>query len=259
MSDLPGFARTGHAPPWAAEWGEDEHGVFVGFQVKGVVHTLRWIRPGRFIMGSPEKEEGRYDHEGPQHTAVITQGFWLGATAVSQALWQAVMGENPSRFQDQRRPVDTVSWEDTQQFIAKLNASASTSGFRLPSEAEWEYACRAGTTTRYWSGDTKTDLLQVGWCSENSEDQSHHVGLKPANPWGLHDMHGNVFEWCQDGLAPYEARELVDPTGPARGESRVIRGGSWRLPARNARSAYRNGIHPGLRYGPLGFRLARAG
>ena len=139
--------------PWAAEWGWDHFGVFVGFGIGGVVRRMRWVPVGSFTMGSPAEETGRFEDEGPQHEVEIGQGFWLGETPVTQALWKAVMGNNPSRFKSPDRPVEQVSWQDCQEFCKKLNERVPGLDARLPSEAEWEYACRAGTTTATWLGD----------------------------------------------------------------------------------------------------------
>jgi len=208
-------------------------------------------------MGSPEAEPGRWDDEGPQHHVNLTQGYWLGATPVTQALWSAVLGNNPSEFKGLERPVEQVSWDEAQGFIQALNKEIPGLDVRLPSEAEWEYACRAGTETLYWSGDTEADLARVAWYSGNSESKTHPVAGLAANPWGLYDMHGNVWEWCQDYWSSYQANAAIDPQGPEFGAKRVVRGGSWDNHARNARAASRNWLPPGVRYDFLGFRLAR--
>ena len=212
----------------------------------GVTQRLRWIPPGEFMMGSPNSEVGRFKREGPQHKVTLTEGFWLADTPCTQALWQAVMGENPSRFKSPRRPVEQVSWHDCQRFIARLNQLLPGSGFKLPSEAEWEYACRAGTQGASYGN---RDAAAVGG--------SHEVGQKSANPWGLYDMLGNVWEWCEDGQRRYTASPEVDPEGPLDGSERVIRGGSWYGHTRRVRAAARSARAPGDRYAFLGFRLAR--
>ncbi len=281
---------TGCPEPDAVEWGEDRHGVFQGFSVGGVVFRFRWIPPGTFTMGSPKGEAGRYEREGPQHDVTIAHGFWLGETPVTQALWQAVMGQNPSRFQTPDRPVEQVSWDDCRGFLERLNVRMPRLGARLPSEAEWEYACRAGTTAATWIGDLKilgdhnAPLLDaIAWYGGNSgrgfdvpkghnttnwRDKqysdtragSHPVGQKAANPWGLRDMLGNVWEWCADdwhgpgAWAPADGRPRDDEP---RSSNRVIRGGSWHSVARLVSAAYRRGCASGFRDGNLGFRLAR--
>lgn len=243
---------------WASSWGQDEHGVFEGFTVGGVEQRMRWIAPGSFLMGSPASDRESDGDERPQHEVTLTRGYWLADTPVTQALWKAVMGESPSHFEGADRPVETVSWEDCQRFCDRLNQRMPT-GFlaRLPTEAEWEHACRAGTNTpRYAS-----DLGSIAWFSDNSEGQTHPVKQKHPNPWGLYDMLGNVDEWCLDCWdygTPYSSGEPEqDPTGAATGGRRVIRGGSWSGPARLVRAAYRYGLPPGDRYQSLGLRLAR--
>ena len=159
---------------------------------------MRWIEPGTFQMGSPDSEDGRYSDEGPQHEVRLTKGFWLGDTPVTQALWTAAMGNNPSHFKDPKRPVESVSWDDVQQFLNKMNARVPGIGLGLPTEAQWEYACRAGTEgANYARGGQK--LADIAWFGENSGGQTHPVATKPCNDWGLYDMLGNVWEWCADG------------------------------------------------------------
>jgi len=263
-------------------------GVFVGFAVGDVAQRLRWIPPGSFVMGSPESEAGRYDDEG-QHEVTLTEGCWLGETPVTQALWQAVMGANPSRFKSADRPVEQVSWDDCQQLVKALNDMVPGLEARLPTEAEWEHACRAGTTTATWAGDLEilgrnnAPLLDsIAWYGGNcgvdfeladgwdttgeyweekqydfSRGGTHPVGRKEPNPLGLYDMLGNVYEWCADWYGPYQAEPVTDPRGPDVGASRVVRGGGWVSIARYVRAAYRGWDHPADRYGNLGLRLAR--
>ncbi len=247
---------TGCPPPWASAWGQDRYGPWAALCVGEVEQRLRWIPPGRFWMGSLGSERGRDEDEGPQHEVQISQGFWLFDAPCTQALWQAVMGENPSRFQKgdwQERPVEQVSWEDCQQFIARLNAQLPELASALPSEAEWEYACRAGTTTARYA----EKLDAIAWYDRNSKGETHPVKLKQPNAWGLYDMLGNVDEWCYDGRRAYTAASVVDPLGPTTaGAHRVIRGGDWFWFAQDVRSAYRYADSPGYRYGNLGFRCA---
>ncbi|HEX4953194.1 MAG TPA: formylglycine-generating enzyme family protein [Thermoanaerobaculia bacterium] len=277
----------GHPPEWASEWGEDRHGVFVAFEVGGVRQRLRWIRPGTFCMGSPEGEAGRFEDESPRHLVTLTEGFWLGDTPCTQALWQAVMGQNPSRFPSPDRPVEQVSWEDCQTFLEKLNHQVPGLEVRLPTEAEWERACRAGTEPATWLGDLKilgennaplldaiawyggnSGLeydLEEGWDSSSwSNKQYRHkkagtrrVKRKEPNPWGLYDVLGNVWEWCADWHGAYGSEPVTNPTGPTQGSSRVIRGGSWYDDARYVRAAARLWNSPGHRIGFVGFRLGR--
>ncbi len=221
----------------------------------GVTLELVWIPPGDFTMGSPAGEENRDDDE-TQHRVALTKGFWLGKYEVTQAQWKAVMGNNPSHFKGDDLPVEQVSWDDCQAFVKKLNTKGQGT-FRLPTEAEWEYACRAGSTTAYCFGDSSSTLSRYGWYSGNSDWKTHSVGGKSANAWGLYDMHGNVWEWCQDWYGDYPSGSVTDPTGPSSGSRRVFRGGSWFDAPRLCRSANRSRSVPGGWHCSLGFRLAR--
>ncbi len=205
-------------------------------------------------MGSPKDEEAREDGCEDQVGVVLTKHFWLAKTEVTQAQWESVMGSNPSSFKAPNLPVENVSWEDAQAFIAKLNEKKILPPgweFALPTEAQWEYACRAGEKGPYSGGS----LDVVGWYSKNSGSKTHEVGQKKANAWGLYDMHGNVSEWCADWHED-TLKGGTDPTGPSSGGSRVFRGGSWRDLASGCRAARRNGGSPGDRYFYLGFRPA---
>jgi formylglycine-generating enzyme required for sulfatase activity len=247
------FWQTGEPPAWAQHWGWDTFGPWVTFRVGAVEQRLRWIPPGRFWMGSPEDEEGRYDNEGPRHEVHLTRGFWLFDTPCTQALWSAVMGTNPSQFQGEACPIERVSWEDCQTFIAALNAQLPGLDLRLPTEAQWEYACRAGTDTARYHDDVNT----IAWYGANSHGETHEVGQKSPNAWGLYDMLGNVEAWCDDGLRDYEQGTVSDPRGPTGAAvDRVIRGGSWISPAQVVRAAYRRWYAPGYRRGYLGFRCS---
>ncbi|MCB9759497.1 MAG: formylglycine-generating enzyme family protein [Alphaproteobacteria bacterium] len=278
--------QTGRPPPWAVAWGEDRHGVFAEMAVGRVRQRMRWMPSSRFKMGSPTDEAGRYEREGPQHEVVLTKGFWLGDTPVTQALWTAVMEENPSRFTHPQRPVERVSWADGQRFCERISTRAPGAPVRLPTEAEWEYACRAGTTAPTWLegwailGRNNAPVLDsIAWYGGNSgmdfdleqgegsggwpEKQHPHqragtrvVGQKEPNPWGLYDMLGNVYEWCSDTHEPYSESVRTDPVG-TQGSRRVVRGGSWLSNARYVRAAYRSANHPSGRDDYLGFRLAR--
>jgi len=202
---------------------------------KGVVIELIRIEPNEFLMGSPPSDDTRGDR--PQHKVRISKPFYLGKCEVTQALWMHVMGENPSTTENKpNTPVETVSWNDCQRFTEKLNKIVSGGRFRLPTEAEWEYACRAGEKTRFSFGDgppsnsdPSPDLDANAWTSRNAGNAPHETGTKKPNPWGLHDMYGNVWEWCQDLYGPYETTKdevLQDPLGKT-GTERVLRGGAF--------------------------------
>ena len=159
----------------------------------------------------------------------ITKPFYLGKYEVTQEQWEAVMGSNPSNFKGPKNPVEQVSWDDCQEFLDKLNAKAGGQGgkFVLPTEAQWEYACRAGSTGKFCFGDDEKQLGEYAWYDENSDSKTHPVGEKKPNAWGLYDMHGNVWEWCQDWYGAYGAEAVDDPSGPTTGSGRVFRGGGW--------------------------------
>ena len=213
-----------------------------------------WIPAGEFRMGSTSPEA--YDDEQPVTQVRISRGFWLGKYEVTQAKWQGVMGSNPSYFDECGRscPVEQVSWDDVQEFIGSLNGRSGGNRYRLPTEAEWEYAARAGTTgSRY-----AANLNGIAWCEDNSGDRTHPVGGKAANAFGLHDMLGNVWEWVEDWEGRYPGGAVTDPRGPASGSRRVNRGGSWIYIAGLCRSSTRYFDSPGGRYGHLGFLLMRA-
>ncbi|MCI5145491.1 MAG: formylglycine-generating enzyme family protein [Candidatus Electrothrix sp. AR3] len=249
---------------WASEWGEDQHGLWMAFHFQELRHVLRWIEPGIFMMGSPDDELERYDDE-ILHKVTLSEGFWLGATTVTQVLWQAVMGENPSEFKGEQRPVEQVSWQDVQAFMERLNKAISGLELSLPSEAQWEYACRAGTDTPFFFGaDITTDQVNYNGNypynkgeKEEYREETVEVKALPCNQWGLYQMHGNVYEWCQDWHGDYSKEAVIDPPGPATGKYRVCRGGSWIHDGGFCRSAYRYGHGLGSRILGLGFRLAR--
>jgi formylglycine-generating enzyme required for sulfatase activity len=223
-----------------------------------------WIPPGNFMMGSPKEEKERADNE-TQHKVTLTKGFFMGVYTVTQEEWQAVMGKNPSFFKGEKNlPVDTVSWDDCQAFIKKLREKdKDKKAYRLPTEAEWEYCCRAGTKTPFSFGETiSTD--QANYIGDFTYGEGKKgvyrkkttpVGSFPANTWGLHDMHGNLWQWCQDWYGDYPQKDVVDPQGADNGKSRVLRGGSWFFHPRHCRSAYRSWLVPGGRYGDCGFRV----
>lgn len=216
---------------------------------------MKRIPAGSVDMGSSAGQEDRIDDEGPMHRVMIGKPFYLGVFEVTQAQWGAVMGACPAkRGGEPLFPVENVSWDDCQAFIAKLNAMGIGT-FRLPTEAEWEYACRAGTQTAYSFGRRTADLDEYAWYDGNSGSSPHQVGTKEPNPWGLYDMHGNVWEWCGDWYGPYGKDGQTDPAGATAGTYRVYRGGSWGRPSGCCRSAHRSGCSPSYRLGDLGFRL----
>lgn len=248
---------------WTEDWGLDEAGVWTAFAVHGHRCALRWIPAGSFLMGSPEHEHGRSNHE-HLHRVTLTQGYWLGETTVSQALWQAVMGENRSRFKGPDLPVDKLFWGDVQDFLARLCDLKPGLEVRLPTEAEWEHACRAGKKTPFHFGERITteqanydgSYPYPGGQKQHYREKTLEVRALPPNRWGLYQMHGNVWEWCSDWYGEYTG-DAVDPQGPSHGEQRVLRGGSWYDGASYARSACRDPNAPGVRYGYCGLRLAR--
>jgi formylglycine-generating enzyme required for sulfatase activity/predicted Ser/Thr protein kinase len=220
-----------------------------------------WIGPGSFLMGSPPDEAGRSEDE-TQHRVTLTQGFWLGVHPVTQAEWLAVMGTRPSHFPGSDRPVEQVSWEECHQFCVRLGQLDGLR-YRLPTEAEWEYACRAGSLQPFAFGSTLStdvanydgDFVYGGGNKGLYREQTTAMGFFPANRWGLHDMHGNVWEWCGDWHADYPRQVVKDPRGPAQGVSRIVRGGSWSCPPRYCRSAFRFWFAPGYRSRYLGCRV----
>ncbi len=280
-------------PIWADQWGVDRFGPWAE-TVFGAVNTKwRWIPPGSFWMGSPESEPGRWDDEGPQHGVTLTHGYWMMETPCMQRLWAEFMGQNSSRFKDPERPVEQVSWNDVQQFITAVGNRYPHLKPRLPTEAQWEYACRAGSSSAIypiagtnghlsilgehnapaldpiaWYGGNSGARFELknGWDSSSwKEKQFPHnragtrrVAVKQPNAWGLYDMLGNVWEWCADGKRPYRDEPAIDPDGGLTGVgSRCVRGGSWRYDARYVRCACRGEDPPESRSEILGFRLVR--
>jgi formylglycine-generating enzyme required for sulfatase activity len=237
-----------------AEIGAGRVGATLGVPLEGkAVMSFAFCPAGSFTMGSPSSEEGRSGKEN-QALATMSKCYWVAKTEVTQAQWQAVMGTNPSGFKGDDLPVENVSWSDVQEFIAKVNARGVIPGvwkMVLPTEAQWEYACRAGETGPYSGGS----IEQLAWYDEKSEKQSHPVGTKKPNAWGLHDMHGNVWEWCADW---HDDRLSggTDPNGASSGVYRVLRGGSWNHDAAHCRAAFRSWHFPNSRSNELGFRPA---
>ncbi len=231
----------------------------------GAELEMVWIEPGTFMMGSPESENGREDNE-IQHKVTISEGFWIGKYEITQMQWEKVMNTQPWEGQvffkkEGDYPAVYVSWNHTQEFVAKLNELEGREIYRLPTEAEWEYACRAGTDTAYSFDDGVGKLDEYGWYGKNTYDlgnyYAHKVGQKLPNPWGIYDMHGNIWEWVQDYYGEYSEESQIDPKGPESGDNHVFRGGSFYYLARFARSAYRGYNTPNHRLFNLGFRIVR--
>ena len=265
----------GRPPTWASGYGQDRSGYFAEFSISTGPHywqfinqRLRWIPAGSFTMGSPLDEVDRGDDELP-HEVTLTRGFWLADTACTQKVWNVVTGENLSNFKNdedsiQELPVETVSFDDVQAFLTQLNERIGKEAtFSLPTEAQWEYACRAGTNTPFSFGKSiSTDQANFNGDypyadSAKGEYRQRTVAVKslPCNQWGLYQMHGNVWEWCSDWYGEYSQDDFANPQGPDSGSLRVIRGGGWIDYARNVRSACRYGSVPGLTDLSLGFRL----
>lgn len=288
---LPRRTQHGERPPLAvapfdaatAEEHQQAWANYLGLPVErdvdlggGVKLTMVLIPPGQFLMGSTDEERSRFlaemkaannqlgieriPSEGPQHLVTISRAFLLGKCEMTQAQWEAVMRTNPSKFQAASNPVEQVSWDDTQRMLERLNEQCREQGtkFVLPTEAQWEYACRAGTTAPWCCGDNEATLRGFAWFKANAQQKTHPVGALRPNAWGLHDMHGNVREWCADRYGPhyYAASPSNDPIGPPTGLGRVFRGGGWFYFPRFCRSAYRSACAPDFRIHCLGFRVA---
>ncbi len=256
-------------PPWASAWGDDVYGFWADLSLPEhtITQRLRWIPPGEFWMGSPDNEPERFDDEGPRHRVRLSRGYWLADTACNQAFWQAVMGDNPSDFKDDpENPVENVSWDDVQGFLRKLEGLLPNMAADLPTEAEWEYACRAGTETAFSWGDgiTPEQANYAGYYAYADGPTGQYLektvpvkSFKP-NPWGLYQMHGNVWEWCADGWRAYSAEAQLDPRGPEVSDEEwpVVRGGSWAFMPRGLRAACRRRWHRDGRDGYQGFRFS---
>ena len=229
-------------------------GTLVPITVNGVTFNMIKVYGGTFTMGATSEQKNPDNDEKPTHQVTLSS-YYIGETEVTQALWTAVMGNNPSKFKGDNLPVENVSWEDCQIFIGKLNGLTGKR-FRLPTEAEWEYAARGGNRSKrtQYSGSSRID--DVAWYSGNSGSKTHSVKTKKPNELGLYDMSGNVWEWCQDWKGSYSSNAQTNPTGPDSGSSRVGRGGSWRLNVRFCRSSFRDYCSPGVRGDRLGLRLA---
>lgn len=222
----------------------------------GISIDMVRVEAGTFTMGAtPEMKDPDYDYdEKPTHQVTLTNDYYIGKYEVTQALWQAVMGSNPSKFKGDNLPVENVSWKDCQEFLSKLNNTTGKT-FRLPTEAEWEYAARGGKKNRGYLYSGSNNISDVAWYSDNSDNKTHAVGSKQANELGIYDMSGNVYEWCQDRKGSYSSSSQVNPTGAASGSDRVRRGGYWSSSARYCRSSDRSSSSPGYRDFDLGLRL----
>ena len=225
------------------------------FTVRGVSFEMVRVEGGTFRMGATsEQEDDAWDIEKPVHSVTLSS-YYIGKTEVTQALWQAVMGSNPSRFEGADLPVENVSWDDCQEFIQKLNRLTGCN-FRLPTEAEWEFACRGGNNSRGYKYSGSNVIDDVAWYLGNSGLKAYPVATKAPNELGIYDMSGNVWEWCNDRYADYPAISQTKPTGPQSGSYRVYRGGSWLMPPRCCRSSIRIDSDTSFRFIDLGLRLA---
>ena len=253
-------AAKGHQQAWSGYLGQPVE------VTNSIGMKLALIPAGEFMMGSPREEvaeliekysfvKALVEAEQPQHRVRITKAHYLGVTEVTQAQYERVMGTNPSNFKGAQLPVEQVSWEEAVEFCRKLSAQEGRT-YRLPTEAEWEYACRAGSTTKWCFGDKESALGEYAWYGDNTDLKTHPVGEKKPNAWGLCDMHGNVLEWCSDWYGAYTEAAVSDPTGATAGSSRVLRGGGWVRDPRGCRSASRISDTPGYRLVSLGFRVA---
>lgn len=252
---------------WACAYGEDRIGLWQAFEVAGVRQVMRWIPPGEFLMGFSEDEHWQAE-DYRQHQVLLNEGFWLADTVCTQEIWEAVMGDNPSLYKDDKNnPVETVSWLDVvERFLPKIQEFIPGLQLQLPTEAQWEYACRAGTTTKFSFGENVTtdqvnfDGKMPYGSGPKGIFRGKTVAVKalPANPWGLYQMHGNVWEWCIDEFAPYPEVIPNDPVvlqGVGR-RNQVIRGGSWCDRGEVALSAFRYAYEPNDCNNTIGFRLA---
>ena len=233
------------------------------FTVNGVTFTMVFVESGTFTMGATAEQQQPFDDEKPPHRVTLTKDFYIGETEVTQALWKAVMGFTPTASGSQwsteyglgdHFTAYYISYKDVQQFIFQLN-SLTGAQFRMPTEAEWEYAARGGSKSKGYQYSGSNNIGDVAWYTSNSGKKTHAVKTKKANELGLYDMSGNVYEWCSDWMGNYSSSPAVDPTGPDSGSFRVCRGGSWDFTARCCRVAFRSGFDPSIRYSGIGFRL----
>ncbi|MBL8460455.1 MAG: formylglycine-generating enzyme family protein [Zoogloea sp.] len=258
-------AETVPIAPGIKMWADLKYGLVLDITLGKALQRFRWIEPGEFVMGSPEGEVERQDREGPQHVVRVTEGFWLAETACSQGVWESVMGSNPSYFkEDPLNPVEQVSWDDVQGFLREVEKRVPGVKVALPTEAEWEYACRAGSETAFSWGDG-IDPSRANYDGTDSyadgptgEYRAKTVPVKSFDPnaWGLYQMHGNVDEWCSDGMREYDGASQVDPRGPEGEAPRAVRGGSWIYLPHWLRAASRDHWLRGERNHDLGFRFS---
>lgn len=262
----PGFAgkpQRGARPAWATDGGRDEYGEWASFRIEKVEFKFRRIPAGEFLMGSADDDSFGYDDERPRHSVRITRAFWMADTPVVREQWDVLRDENPPGYQSDRRPIVNLSWDEAMAFARDLNARTPGLGAGLPTEAQWEYACRAGAATPLNDGNEPANreefneaLDKLGWYSGNSGNRTQEVRGKSPNGWGIYDLHGNVWEWCLDSRRDYGPGEQTDPMGATeKGAPRVLRGGGYWSNARSCRSAYRNAVEPGQRNDVIGFRL----
>ena len=222
--------------------------------MNGISIDMVRVEAGTFTMGATAEMEDPYDDERPTHRVTLTNDYYIGKYEVTQALWQTVMGNNPSKFKGDNLPVEQVSWDDCQDFLSKLNRITGKT-FRLPTEAEWEYAARGGNKSRGYQYSGSNNPSNVAWYDDNSGDKTHAVGTKQPNELGIYDMSGNVWEWCQDWYETYSSSSQVNPTGANSGSCRVVRGVSWYNNARDCRLSLRGSNTPDFRSSNLGLRL----
>lgn len=256
MNQLPSL----FPPTWASAFGEDSFGLWAMLMVGGVTQRLRWIAPGHFLMGAEPGRKHDFTDEQPQHSVSLTQGFWLADTACTQAFWRSIVGSQPPKdpSNNEQNPVKRVSWDDiVKTFLPRLQSLLGEEiKALLPSEAEWEYACRAGTATPFSFGEAIT-RKQVNYNDNARPGHIVPVASLPPNSWGLYEMHGNVLEWCRDGPRRYDEKPGLNPEGHL-GSFRALRGGAWTSTAKSVRSSSRRAASPDLRERDVGFRFSLA-
>ncbi len=238
----------------SCDYGSPKHEKLT-FTINRVSFDMVLVEAGTFTMGATSEQEDPWDDEKPVHQVTLTNDYYIGKTEVTQALWKAVIGSNPSFFEGDNKPVESVSWDDCQEFISKLN-TATGKNFRLPTEAEWEFAARGGNKSNHYQYSGSDDIDDVAWYHDNSGHETHDIASKRPNELGLYDMSGNVCEWCSDWYDEYSRSAKTNPTGASSGSCRVFRGGSWFINARFCRSSSRNYYVPDYWSYSLGLRLA---